>query len=89
MRSSRSGGGKRDGVFASVPRALNKALTNSGNTLLLLGFRACRAANAGTLLTPLLTYSERSPPLFEPIRSEPMARSAPRAIVLCGCVSKS
>lgn len=67
--------------------ALNKALTNSGDTLLLLGFRACRAANAGTLLTPLLTYSERSLPLFEPIRSEPMARSAPRAIVLCGvCV---
>lgn len=72
----------------SFHAALNRALTNSGNTLLLLAFRACRAANAGTLLTPLLTYSERS--LLYLSQSEasrwPGLLPGPSC---CGCVSKT
>lgn len=97
MAGSRCGRADPTGCSGMVPglqrsqsfhAALNKALTNSGNTLLLLAFRACRAANAGTLLTPLLTYSERS--LLYLSQSEasrwPGLLPGPSC---CGCVSKT
>jgi hypothetical protein len=57
--------------------ALDKALTNPGEAPLLLAFRAGRAANVDDTACAASDASIPTP------TAAPMARFAPRAIVLC------